>query len=73
MKADSRTSEMNNFNNALRQVMQVSKPQLNALLKDEKAIASIHRFHTLMMGSRNKFGMTVQYWDAIFQLLIELF
>lgn len=41
MKAQ--TPEMARFNNALRQVMQVSKPQLNALLKDEKAIESVRQ------------------------------
>jgi hypothetical protein len=37
------TPEMTRFNDALRQVMQVSKPQLNALLKDENAIESVRQ------------------------------
>jgi hypothetical protein len=43
MKADSRTPEMANFNTALRQVMQVSKADLSALLKDEKAIEGVRQ------------------------------
>jgi hypothetical protein len=37
------TPEMARFNDALRQVMQVSKPELNALLKDEKAIEEVRQ------------------------------
>ncbi len=34
---------MARFNDALRQVMKVSKTELNALLKDEKAINSVRQ------------------------------
>jgi hypothetical protein len=34
---------MTRFNDALCQAMQVSKPQLNALLKDENAIESVRQ------------------------------
>jgi hypothetical protein len=37
------TPEMARFNDALRQVMQVSKPELDALLKDDKAIESVRQ------------------------------
>jgi len=37
------TPEMTRFTDALRQVMQVSKPQLNALLKDQKAIEGVRQ------------------------------
>jgi len=43
MKTAPQSLEMTRFNDALRQVMQVSKPQLNALLKDEKAIESVRQ------------------------------
>ena len=43
MKSTAPAPEMANFNAGLRQVMQVSKPQLNALLKDEKAIESVRQ------------------------------
>jgi hypothetical protein len=37
------TPEMTRFNDALRQVVQVSKPELNSLLKDEKAIEGVRQ------------------------------
>ena len=37
----SETPEMARFNDALRQVVQVSKPQLNAMLKDQDARESV--------------------------------
>jgi hypothetical protein len=43
MKTARQSPEMTRFSDALRQVMQVSKPQLNALLKDEKAIESVRQ------------------------------
>jgi hypothetical protein len=41
MKAD--TPEMARFNDALRSVMTVSKPELTALLHDEKAIQGVRQ------------------------------
>jgi hypothetical protein len=38
MKPRTNTPEMARFNDALRQVMQVSKGDLKALLKDDKAV-----------------------------------
>jgi hypothetical protein len=43
MKASSRTPEMARFNDALRSVMTVTKPELTALLHDEKAIESVRQ------------------------------
>jgi hypothetical protein len=41
MKTD--TPEMARFNDALRSVMQVSKTDMNALLKDDKAIEAVRQ------------------------------
>jgi hypothetical protein len=43
MKRSPQTPEMTRFNDALRHVMQVSKPELNALLRDEKAIEGVRQ------------------------------
>jgi hypothetical protein len=43
MKTAPQSAEMMRFNESLRQVMQVTKPELNALLKDEKAIAEVRQ------------------------------
>jgi hypothetical protein len=43
MKDSSPTPEMINFNNALRQIMTVTKPELTAMLKDDAAIESVRQ------------------------------
>jgi hypothetical protein len=43
MKTAPQTPEMTRFNDALRQVMQVSKSDLNVLLKDYKAIQGVRQ------------------------------
>jgi hypothetical protein len=43
MKTPRETPEMMRFNDALRQVIRVSKTNLNALLKNEKAIESVRQ------------------------------
>jgi hypothetical protein len=37
------TPEMTRFNDALRQVMKVTKPELNALLRDDEAVESVRQ------------------------------
>jgi hypothetical protein len=39
----SNTPEMANFNNALRSIMTVTKPELTAMLHDEDAIESVRQ------------------------------
>jgi hypothetical protein len=41
--ADSKTSEMARFNDALRSVMTVTKPELTALLHDDRAIEAVRQ------------------------------
>lgn len=43
MKSTKSNPEMARFNDALRQVMTVTKPEMTAMLKDEDAIASVRQ------------------------------
>jgi hypothetical protein len=43
MKQSPNNPEMARFNDALRSVMSVTKPELTALLRDEKAIESVRQ------------------------------
>jgi uncharacterized protein YukE len=43
MKANRLNQEMTRFNDALRQVMTVTKPELTAMLHDDKAIESVRQ------------------------------
>jgi hypothetical protein len=43
MKSSTSTPEMTRFNDALRQVMTVTKPELTAMLNDDAAIKSVRQ------------------------------
>lgn len=50
------TPEMTRFNDALRQVMTVTKPELTALLHDKKALAAVRQ----KRGPRPKLSASVR-------------